>query len=65
MTVRHLGLTKAMEAVGLCEQAETDFMLSSRALPLSERMRHAAELKRATANAMIVCASWAMEREGK
>lgn len=46
-------------------RCETDFMLSSRALPLSERMRHAAELKRATANAMIVCASWAMEREGK
>ena len=54
--------TPAEAAVGRCEQAESDFMLSSRSLPLHERMRRAAELKRATANAMIVCASWAMER---
>lgn len=50
-----------MERVQRCESDEERFAQSSARLPLAERMRVAAELKRHTAAAMELCASCAMQ----
>jgi len=54
-------LRSYMELVQRRERDEEEFARSSHSMPLDERMRRAAVLKRATASAMELCASCAMQ----
>ena len=54
-------LRSYMELVQRRERDEEEFARSSHSMPLDERMRRAAELKRRTATAMELCASCALQ----
>lgn len=54
-------LREYMELVQRRERDEEEFARSSHSMPLDERMRRAAELKRRTAVAMELCASCALQ----
>lgn len=54
-------LRSYMELVQRRERDEEEFARSSHMMPLDERMRRAAALKRATATAMELCASCALQ----